>query len=313
MGSNYQGAGSCIQFKKEVTWGTAVTPTVATPIISSTFKENTATAPSPSLYTGNSGMAKRHHSLRREAGGQVVLPFSFGGIGYLLEAAFGAVVTAGAGPYTHTYTLGGQNQLPSLTVEDVLGDSGNARTYEGVMVTRATFAWSAGDTGGRLTLDLIAETASSPAAKTSLTVDTSDVVMPYDAGTFGWNANTYTLNSVEITIENGIDRRIKLGSLLTKQPQPTNQRRITAKIVLDVDDALEAAQILGTQGDGTITFTSGANSAAWTIQNAYLESAESPRNGHGIVELTVGMLAEDDDTDAGLKLIITNANANYYT
>jgi len=309
MASDYQGAGSILQFKKEAVYGTAITPTISIPIISSTLKSNTAKAPSPTLFTGDSGMAKRHHKLRNEAGGQVVFPFSYGGIGYLLEAAFGAVT--GAGPFV--YTLGGQNALPSLTIEDVLGDSGNANTYEGAMLSRFMMAWAAGDTGGRCTMDVIAEKSSAVGAKTALTTDTSTVVMPYESGLFSFNGNTYNLNTLEIVIENGIDRRMKLGSLFTKQPQPVNQRRVTVKIALDVDDAFEAAQIADTQGDATITLTDGARIAAFTIQNAYVETTDSPRNSHGIVELSVGMIAEDDGTDAGLSLSITNADlTNYY-
>ena len=171
---------------------------------------------------------------------------------------------------------------------------------------------SAAEAGGRFTFDIIAEDGSAPAAATSLTIDAGTVIMPYDSGTFAFNAQTYSLNSFSVTIDNGIDRRYKLGAIKTKKPQPVNQRSVTLRIVLDVDDAFQTAQLAGTQGDATITFTSGSEIAAWTVQNAWLQSTDSPRNGHGIVELTVVMMAEDDDTDAGLELIVTNAQANYY-
>ena len=312
MGSLYQGAGSCIQIKKEAVWGTAITPTEKLEIISSSLKSNVARTAGASIYTGNSGMSRKHYDLRYESGGQIVMPAKYSALGYLLEAAFGAVGTTGTGPYVHTYTLGGQNQLPSLTIEDVLGDSGNAITYAGCMVQRFEAAWSAAEAGGRFTFDLLAEDGSAPAAATSLTIDAGTVIMPYDSGTFAFNAQTYSLNSFSVTIDNGIDRRYKLGAIKTKKPQPVNQRSVTLRIVLDVDDAFQTAQLAGTQGDATITFTSGSEIAAWTVQNAWLQSTDSQRNGHGIVELTVVMMAEDDDTDAGLELIVTNAQANYY-
>jgi hypothetical protein len=312
MASDYQGYGTAHSVKKEAVWGTPVTPTEKLEVISSSLNSNVPTAPRPVLFANASGMPRKHHQLRNETGGPAVYPMKFSGLGYILEAIFGAVATTGTGPYDHTYTLGDQASLPSLTIEEILGTSAGAYTYAGMKVNRAEFSWTAGDIG-RINVDYIGEDETGPAPPTSLTIDAGNVIEGWRGGSLGWNSDTYCLNSLSITIDNGLERRDKICGLTTKEPQPTRQRSVMVRLSLDVDDALRTAQLANTQGNATITFTGTGNEAlAIVIQNAYLASTSDPKTSHGTIEMTVEMMAEDDDTDAGLEFVITNDQANYY-
>tara|TARA_Y100000310_G_scaffold305748_1_gene346237 strand:+ start:114 stop:1058 length:945 start_codon:yes stop_codon:yes gene_type:complete len=313
MGSDYFGYGTAVQIVKESTWGTPVTPTKKLEVISSDLNSQEVRVPRPVLYTGTSGMSRKHHDTRDETGGAVVFFLKYSVLGYVLEAIFGSIATAGTGPYTHAYTLGAQKSLPALTIEEILGNSGNANTFAGMMVQSAEFNWSVGNPGGRLTCNFLGEDMTGPASETALTIDAGNVIEPYQAGQFNFNSVNYDLNSMTIRVDNGLDRRFKFGSLKTKQPVPVNMRNITVQIVLDVNDNFLTAQLADTQGDATLTFTgTGNEAAAWTFHNAWLESTSSPKTSHGMVELTVGFRLEDDDTDAGIKLVITNDQANHY-
>jgi len=114
---------------------------------------------------------------------------------------------------------------------------------------------------------------------------------------------------LSLTVNNGLARRQLLGSTVTKEPLRSDFQSVELSVTLEVEDALYAALLADTQGDATITFTSGSLSMAFTIQNAYLMEASDPVSDAGVVQMSLTFAAESDGTDEGLQIVMTNAVA----
>jgi hypothetical protein len=67
------------------------------------------------------------------ADGDVQVPLDVRAVGYWLKGAFGAPVTSGAGPYTHSFRSGGWS-LPSRSIEIGMPEVPHFAMYSGVMV-----------------------------------------------------------------------------------------------------------------------------------------------------------------------------------
>jgi hypothetical protein len=87
--------------------------------------------------------------------GNVVVPVDVVGIGHWLKALFGAPVTTGSSPKTHTFASGAWS-LPSMSIEKQLGDVPQFEMFSGVLADRLSLTMTR---SGLLqaTIDLIAQ------------------------------------------------------------------------------------------------------------------------------------------------------------
>lgn len=307
------GRNSKIGFGAEVTYGTAVARTNWHCPISANVTRKMTRVPRPTLCAGAGGVQKYHALSRDETGGPIELMMRYRGMGLPMEAAMGSVADAGSGPYTHTFTLGDQQTLPSLTCEQIRGSSGDSETFEGMKINRFVIRVSSADPYMYLSLDTLCETAAAVTTAGSPT-DGDDVpVLFHQSGQFAWNSVNYDLISLEITVENNLGSRVKLGSAASQEHEPTDRRVVTARVTLEVEDALYTAHLADTNNqDATITFTGTGNDAlAITLENAYVDAVDNPINSHGLIQQTVTFKCEDDGTNLGLKLVFTNDDATY--
>ena len=300
-----QGRSACIGFAAESTWGTAVSRTNWRPVISSNLLRVPSVIPRTDLHAG--GPTRRSKFIEREvAGGSVSVLATYDNIGLLLKTAMGASSTSGTNPYTHVYTL--DNDLPSLTIENIRGTSTNSEVFEGAKIQSLGLSCSAG-TEMTMDLDFLAETGSARAsAGTPSFAATEDVIRHHHAGQFTFNSVSYDLSSFSLSMTTGIDRRDLLGSKLTKEPLRTGYAEITLNVTLEQQDALYVALLAGTESDTSITFTSGVKSFQVEVENAYIETASDPISDAGIIMQDVTIRGLSDGTNHGLKLTMINGN-----
>ena len=305
MASIYLGRNAAINFEQESAWGEAEGPawTNSRPLISGSLTRTITKTPRPSLRSGSASAMRLGHVVEAdECGGGFSVECTYENIGLLLFTLMGTVSGSTPGPWTYTFA----SALPSLTMEFVRG-SGLGEILEGVKLNSGTFAVSA---GGVMTFDadVIAETSAARATATAPSYGSGDTpVLHSHAGQFNFNSVNYDLVDFSLAVNNGLARRQLLGSTVTKEPLRSDFQSVELSVTVEVEDALYAAFLADTQGDATITFTSGSLSMAFTIQNVYLSEASDPISDAGVVQMSLSFVAESDGSDEGLAIVVTNA------
>lgn len=248
---------------------------------------------------------------REEASGSFAFQATYENSGMFLLRALGNSATTGpsGADYTHTYTLG---IIESSTLELRRGTlfSGSATTsevFEGVKFGRTRWRVSS---GGILVQehDWVGETAASRGSAGSPTYGSGQTpVQARHAGNLSFNAVNYgTIYDLSIDLDHGLIDRLHLGSLLPAEPAQ-GECMVSGKVTLDYEaDTLYTAHVAGTQSDLAITFTSGALTWTFTLQNAYIDSVEESVGGQDLVRQVVSFRGLGDGTDHGLKIVVVN-------
>ena len=155
------------------------------------------------------------------AGGTIETPLTYKGLGLLLKAAMGSVATTGSGPYLHTFTPSAT--LPSLTIAVQRG-TGTSEQFEGCMVSTMTLSCEAGEEG-RASFEIIAETASARGSALGAGgFGDGAQIFHFQSSTLSYNSATYKMRSMELTLDNKLERVNYLGSKLTSEPQISDIR-----------------------------------------------------------------------------------------
>jgi hypothetical protein len=307
MAVPYSARGSGIKVGVEVTPGTAVSRTLSCEINGSTLTSTKTRNVRGRLSHGTAGFAKDEFVAGVDVGGTVTLPVSYNGLGLLIRAALGAAASSGTGPYTHTY--GPAAALPSLTIEEIYGDSGRSIIYSGCKVNSlgisvtpgAEALWSLDIIGMKAAAD---GSAGSPSYPAKVFAEAYECVVTWGGSSIG------TVKSAEATITNGATRRPQVGALTSAEPSVGVPRRATATIVVDKDSfAPRIAETADTTGDLVLTFTdtaTGAKTITITLQDCRATVTETV--GGAMADLTTSIAFASNDTPT---IVIVNAESAY--
>ena len=324
--SSYFGRNSFVGVAVETTWGTAVTtPTVTRPIISCSMLRQVEKVERANLrVAGVAGLRKGHYLVSDKVSGSLELEATYDNVGYFLDAALGASATTGpaSGLYEHTYTMG-DVPVAGTTLRLQRGTSDYSETFEGTVFNTLTMSCAAGEHMS-MTLDMMSETSSdtSPSLRargnTGLTFSDpskENLVLHHHASTLGWNSQTFNLIDFEYKLENGLADRMRLGSLLTKQPVQSDYRTSTMTVTFETDDIQGYQQFIAdTVGDAEVTFTNGASAAdsrtmQFTLNDAYIETYTDEISETGLVTASVTFKAQGSGASGlnlGTRLIVIN-------
>jgi hypothetical protein len=253
-----------------------------------------------------------------DAGGdlEVYLEYDNPGRTMLLKHCLGAVQTAGAGPYTHTYTLD-KDGVVGLTIEQIYGCHASldrAEVFEGCKITSWEIATTARE---RVTLTIpgiIAETSAGLVAAGSPTYVAGEEILSHQATQLTWNGNTFDLLDVKVKADWKLERRPYVGSKLTGCPAISDQMDVMIEGTVEWDDNnIPDDFVSGAQANATITFTgvvgAGPNAMAITLHNVILESVDKPVDKVGTLTQAFTGRAYASGSDEGLQIVITNDNA----
>jgi len=262
------------------------------------------------MYAPGVGGHARHNQ------GQAVVntPLSFfatyTNIGIWLKHAMGAVATAGAGPYVHTFTLA---ELPAfgLSLELIRGAGwSNAERIAGAKINDWTLSGAAGATPLLFECTILGRSSAWASASTP-TYGTEALIKPQHVGVLGFNSNTYKLRDFRLSSSNSLERRDHMGSAYTDEPEGGGFRDVTLQATIEVtDETLITEHGADTTGNVTLTATgTGNNALAITGYNGFITEVSAPTNQAGRLLQTVTWKMAPDASNSALKLALTNDNA----
>lgn len=329
MSEGLIGSGSMLGIGSESTYGTAVAAAFWTPVVRNTVKRMRETKQVPHLggisYTAVNSIAPLQRDsgvLEDNVGGDIefVPTFDHKSTSLLLVHCFGKTpTTAGAGPYTHTYTPGMHATASHLgaTLRSLHGYHSSVNpeeVFEGCLVNSWEFAVKAGEFAS-ISMNIIGETSGGLAAQSGTPIMVaSEEIQGNHVGTLEWNSLSITMLSMKVKMDKKLSRRKQLGSLLTDKPQPTAPYEITFEAEIELTSAAGyAAYLASDQADGTITITGTSNnSLVITLYNMKLESFDKPIDRSGIlVQRVMGRCyTTSAGTELGMKWVLTNNNAS---
>lgn len=314
MALPFHGRGAAIGIGQETTYGTSVARSDWAQTVSSSLHRKVTRNFRPGLVgVAASFVRRRTVSGITECGGSLEHVLTYEGLGMLLKNALGAATSTGAGPYVHTYKI--DDLPPGLTLESIeSGDSGNvAQVAEGVKISRMTLKWSSPSDVAMVSCDFLAEDvgAYTTAGTPSYDAGALDMV-GHQLGALAFGGNSYDLISLEMTIDNKLTRRNKLGSRLTKEPARSDFATVTwvAEVEWENGNAITDHRN-EVQGDAVVTSTGTGNHAAtFTLHNAQIWDTPKPVSGPGPGTMRITFEGTSDGTDEGFQIAITNDNAS---
>lgn len=272
------GADGQVGFKTETTPGTAVIVDQFLPIVSEGIKQEIN-------YLDTQTISARKVLRLTKRGTNVVqgsisteLPNVT--LATLLKHMFGAIATTGAGPYTHTATPGDLTG-DSLTIQmgrPLTTSTVQAFTYAGCKI-KSWRITCATDEIAKLDLDVIgmSETTATGLAVASYNTSWSPFTFVEGAVSVA-GSNVASVKSVELSGENMVDHRFRLGSGNSLQPLETGLRNYSGTIVTDFD-ALTHYNLFVNNTPTTVvlTFVNGANTLTITMNTQFV--GETPTIG----------------------------------
>jgi len=298
----------------EVTFGTFVAPTRFSEFISEDIKFEIERIESQGIRAGRRIQSRWKPSVQRVTG-SIDLELTPGGSGLLLQHAWGAVNTAGAGPYTHTYSQGALDGQ-SLTVQvgrPSLDGTVRAFSYTGMKISEWEISCAVGEIP---TLKLgfygAAETTSESLATASY--PSNDDPFVFTEGNLTVGGTEICLKDVSLKGTNGlaIDRHFICATqgAAPKEALESQFREITGSFTADFEDLTQyGLYTAGSESALVLTFTSGADILAITM-NVRFDGETPTVTGMELLELPVSFKALSDTSDAAaFTAVLTNADS----
>lgn len=314
------GFNAFLRCAKESTYGTANTTSsqqVDLRLNSSTLQTSQERPRKTNLSVPATGMLASTFDAFRNSGGTVDIPIQYDASGMLIEGALGTSSTGSVGAfYVHTYSPA--FALPSYTVQFQRGSNLNdsMEQFTGVMISSMAISVAAGEEM-TASFDTIGKDSGTRTTNITSSFSAGDSVLHFEAeaislaGTLA--PSTFELRSLELTLDNKLERKNILGSKLTSQPVISDVREVTMAITADMDDNdIYVSQLDGKSGTVSIKFTSTANGdhhIIFTLTNAVIEDDYSDSvTSFGRVERSFTIRGLASSTDNGLTIEIKNSN-----
>ena len=260
------GADGQLGLVTEVTPGTAVTVTKFFPIRSENIKHNIDYIDTQTISARHTVRLTRRAIQSIEGGFSTELPNTT--LATLLKHMFGAVSTAGAGPYTHTYTPGDLTGDAMTVQVGRPASSGTVHpfTYAGCKVSNWTIAATVGEFA-TLEVGLIGMSETTATALATASYDTAWAPFTFReaavsiAGSTVATARDFTLSGT-----NAIENRHRLGSATSLQPLQIGIRDYSGTVTTDFD-ALTHYNLFvnGTEAALVLTFDNSPSGGSETL------------------------------------------------
>lgn len=267
----------------------------------------------PATLTGNRFTAAPIRG-NIDTSGKLTVPVDGRYIGLWLKAVFGAPVTTGVGPYTHTYKP--LPSIPSLVVEKGFTDIGQYFKYNGVKVN--SFSISVGG-DGELTadIDLVGKSESLSQVEYDSSLNTLDFsrLNNFQVSIKEGGSTLSSVTECSLTIENGLDDSIyTIGSGGYRGQIPEGQVNVSGTLTaLFENSALITKAIDGTETSLEIEIDDGTNSLTFSIPELIFERTSPGISGPAGILLTLNFRGYfDNNADAtNVKAVLINDIASY--
>lgn len=305
------GAAGQFGLKTETTVGTAITVDDFLPILSAAVKSEQSRLDSQGIRAGRltKHAWKKGQTLNA---GTVEMELWNVDVAPLFKHLFGAVSTAGSGPYTHTYTPGvltGDSFTCQVGIPDISGTV-NAFTYAGSKVNQWTIRAEI-DQIATLSLDLVAMTQVTNTALASASYSSSlaPFVFTEASVTVGGSA-VNTVKSVELMGNNGLTERVRLGAATSREYLENAVREYSGTLVMDFESLTEYNRyIAASEFAVVLAFNNGTQTLTFTMNCRY--NGENPELGPELVEQSLPFECVHATADASaITAVLVNTDAS---
>lgn len=302
-----------LMFAKETTYGTLETPNTAVEFVSESLKQEIKRIESAGLRARRLMHSSQWVPGAKRVVGDVEVELRDSGFGKLLEACFGGVATAGAGPYTHTFT---PDALPSLTVQ--VGrprQNGTVQpfTYTGCKVNQWTLACAV-DEIVKLTMSLVGQAEDTAEALGTPSYPTGDL-LTFVGGSLSVAAGQIDVTEAELTAENSLrdERWYMRGNAAIKEPDEGNGlRNITGSFLADFEDLTQYNRYVnGDEAALELTFADAGGTHSLVITTNVRFDGETPEvSGAEALNQPVPFKVVASGADStGITAVLTTADA----
>lgn len=309
------GLGSGLSIKKETTWGTAVVPTVAVPLIGSTLGSDIKRVEAKTLKGGNRFDPSSSWRPGATVGAGDIQTLLWASGANFWGAMLGSMVDSGAGPFIHTATPA--PQLPSYTIQ--VGIGGTTSSFARLQVVGAVCeSWQVkAATNAPVTLGVTWAYKSDVLAPSTATAGSYPAAqLPYgymDTVISGGALPAGCVDAITFTGNNNLLKdQVCLGSTAITQPVPNGFGTITG--VMDtLLPANSAADYLlytaNTEVSLIVTFTAGTKTMVITA-NVRIDGTTPKVSGEGVIKVPIPFKVLAPTTDASaFTVVATNADA----
>ena len=285
--------------KTESVWGTAVVVDTFVPVLSAKQTVDEGYIRSEGIRAGRRTRTPGRLGARG-VGGSVEMELYNGSIATLLKHYFGAVSTAGAGPYTHTYTPG-THLTKSLSIQTGIEDTAgpvDPFTASGAKID----SWTIGGAVGELAKTSFDFSAKDSTTATALATASYSTLTPFSFVEASITVNgsaVASANAVTLSCNKGLrsDRHV-LGSRLIREQLEQQKFEFMTEIQADFDGlTLFNLAVAATQVASVLTFSNGTESLTITCSGQVVGDPPSLEN-HGIEPQTIRLDHSHASSDA---------------
>jgi hypothetical protein len=297
------GLASQLGFKvPESAWGTYTAPDTFVPLVSESLTQEIDRLESAGIIAGARVLRSQQWSAGNvTVSGDVQLEVTDRSIGKLLRLMFGSIVTAGAGPYTHTASPGDLvDDFGTFQVgrPDIAGTV-QPFSYTGMQVASWEIACAAGEIA-TMGLSLVGKAETTAQSLVSASYAASIKPMTFVGGALTIAAGSVNVKSMTLAGDNGlnVDRRF-LGSQNISQPLESALRAYTGTVEAEFESLTAYNRFVnGTEAALVFTLASGAQTLVTTC-NVRFDGTTPTVCGTDIIPLSLPFKAVGASTDAG--------------
>ncbi len=316
---------SVLGIAEETTWNTPVAPNRFFELVSEGINGTYERVQSESFRKGQKVANKDRFVVNpKGAEGDLSLEVLDKGFAFLLRHMLGSVATAGAGPFTHTATVG-DLQGRGLTVQvaraDVTTGAALPFTWHGGKVTEWELTNEVdGLLNLNLSLDFAKENVGAGAGALALAVPT----YPAGAQLFSFNSGTFLIGGTSVSIsdfslkaKNGLKTdRYVLGTSTKREPLEEGMREFEVETKLDFEGLTQYNRVASATAAGAVAAmnltwtTPQGSSLAVSLPNVRFDEVSNNFDGADVIEQTLkGMALTDSTNTSPVTIVYTSTDA----
>lgn len=298
--------------KSETTWGTPVVVDTFVPVLSAKLSVDEGLINAQGIRAGRRTESPGRLG-RRVVGFNVEQELYNGSIAMLLKHAFGAVSTAGTGPYVHTFTPG-PHISKSFTAQTGIEDS--SATVDPFTASGCKMeSWRLTGKVGELCKFSYDATCKDVVTSTGLATASYSTLSPFaamDVAVSVNGASVASANGFTLTATKGMrnDRHV-LGSRLINEQREQAKFQFITEITADFDsNTLFALQAAATQVASVINISNGTESLLITCSGQVIGDPPSLEN-QGLEAQTIRVRHSHGTSDSStITAVLTNSEAS---
>lgn len=307
------GLASQLGLKEEVTWGTAVTPDRFYEIRSLSIKQEIERIESEAIRAGTRVMRSDDWLAgRKVVAGDIELELSSKNWALLGKHMFGGIVTAGAGPYTHTLTPGDLTGK-GLTIQGGLPDTaGTVQPFTWAGCKVASWEMSFDNQGlVPVTLSVVGKSETTATGLATAAYTSSNALLSFTHGAITLGGSSFKVRSGSLSGDNGLNaERFYVGQDATSEPLEAALRDYSGTLECDFESLTAYNRFVnGTEAALVLTFTRSADIVQITT-NVRFDGETPDVSGPDILTQTLPFKCVGSTTDASaITMVVTSSEA----